>query len=157
MHPSPCLAPLTLPQPGLGALRDAAEAEGFGFVQRLMRDWESGANRFARPGEQLVGAFDGVRLLGFAGVNQDPYLRQAGVGRLRHLYVSPGQRGRGIGTALVRHLLRSAAFYRLRLRTDTAAAAAFYLRLGFHPVADETATHEIRLPSAGHAEGAAGD
>jgi len=156
MHAPPRLSPLSLPQPGLEALRDAAEVEGFGFVQRLMLDWDSGANRFAQPGEQLVGAFDEARLLGFAGLNRDPYLRQAGVGRLRHLYVGPGARGRGVGAALVRHLLRSAAFHRLRLRTDTAAGAAFYLRLGFHAVMDATATHEIHLPSAGHAAPAGG-
>jgi len=160
MTPPPRLLPLMLPQPGLAALRDAALVEGFGFVERLMRDWDSGANRFAQPGEQLVGAFEGAWLLGFVGLNRDPYLLQAGVGRLRHLYVAPGARGRGVGAALVRHLLRGTAFHRLRLRTDTAAAAAFYLRLGFHPVADATATHEIHLPPAGHdaqADGVAGD
>jgi GNAT superfamily N-acetyltransferase len=143
------IAPVMPPQPGLDALGDAALAEGYGFLRRLMQDWASGANRFDQPGEQLIGAFAGTHLLGVCGLNRDPYLRSRGVGRLRHLYVAPGHRRHGIATALVRSLLRTVAFHRLRLRTDTAEATAFYLRLGFHPVVDATATHAINLQPAG--------
>jgi GNAT superfamily N-acetyltransferase len=143
------IAPMAPPQPGLDALSDAALAEGFGFLRRLMQDWASGANRFDQPGEQLIGAFAGTHLLGVCGLNRDPYLRSQGVGRLRHLYVAPGHRRHGIATALVRPLLGTGDFHQLRLRTDTAEAAAFYLRLGFHPVADATASHAISLRPAG--------
>jgi GNAT superfamily N-acetyltransferase len=127
----------------LAPLRDEATRDGFGFVGRLVKDWSSGSNTFNRPGERLVGALRGDQLLGFCGLNRDPYSAQSAVGRLRHLYVSRSEREKGIGSALVRHLLEEArkAFKIVRLRTDTSEAARFYERLGFERTREKGASH----------------
>lgn len=129
----------------------AAEQEGFGFMTRLAAEWQSGANRFDRPGELLLGASTLSGLVALGGLNRDPYASAPGIGRLRHLYVLPGLRRQGIAAALVQSLIAAAAapgsgFHSLRLRCDTPAAAAFYARLGFAPVDDAAATHSLRLP-----------
>lgn len=48
---------------GLDVLVRESEAEGFNFLQRLVADWESGANRFSRPGEALFVAMRGEQVL----------------------------------------------------------------------------------------------
>jgi len=64
-------------------------------------------------------------------------------GRLRHLYVRPAWRRQGVGKALVEEVLGSArsSFSRVRLRTDDAAAGAFYAALGFAASTEPNATH----------------
>jgi ribosomal protein S18 acetylase RimI-like enzyme len=140
---------------GLSALADEAQSEGFGFVHRLISDFNSGSNRFDRTGERLLGAFWSDELVGICGLNRDPYTDRHDVGRLRHLYVRKGDRHRGIGAALVEQLLKGASppFSLIRLRTNTAEAAAFYERLGFKAVGERTATHARTLtgPLAGRA------
>ena len=125
------------------ALREEAAREGFQFLERLFADWTSGTNRFGGSGETFVGAFVGDRLVAVAGVNREPYDPAPSRARLRHLYVLRAFRRRGIATILVTHLLEEArkTFDEMRLRTDTAEAAAFYERIGFDPVQLETASH----------------
>jgi GNAT superfamily N-acetyltransferase len=137
------IEPIDGDHPGLAVLAEQARSEGFGFVQRLISDWSSGSNRFDRTGERLLGAFWSGELAGICGLNRDPYTDRHDVGRLRHLYVRKSDRHRGIGAALVEHLLKGASppFSMIRLRTNTAEAAAFYERLGFAVVGDRTATH----------------
>jgi GNAT superfamily N-acetyltransferase len=121
--------------------------EGFLFVDRLVRDWTSGSNRFDLGGEQFLYAFAGEILIGVCGLNRDPYLDQDGIGRLRHLYVRECARRRGVASALVRRMLDEAGntFQVVRLRTATMEAAAFYLWHGFVPVWEETASHAKAL------------
>ncbi len=130
---------------GIGRLVEAGLDEGFPFVERLVREWHSGANRFDAPGEVFLGVHEASELRGFGGLNVDPYCAEPGVGRVRHLYVEPGARGRGLGAALVRELVRRAAprFERLRLRTRH--AGAFYESLGFVRVDEPDATHVLEL------------
>jgi GNAT superfamily N-acetyltransferase len=129
--------------PGVTRLHAEAIEEGFRFVERLVSDWKSGLNRFDLPGESFLGVFIGSDLLGFCGLNRDPYSTQDAVCRLRHLYVQRNARRAGIGSALVQHLLieGSATFRAVRVRTDSEDAAAFYLRQGFAQITDETASH----------------
>ena len=133
---------LDLPS-GIEELCAEAAGEGFRFMDRLTSEWRSGINRFARPGEVLLGAFQAADLVAVGGLNRDPYANQDGVGRLRHLYVRRSTRHSGVGSVLVSTLLDRAdnAFHSVRLRTQTREAADFYVSLGFHPVQDETATH----------------
>ena len=86
-------------------------------------------------------------MLGIGGLNVDPYAGAAGTGRLRRLYVMPEARRQRIGLRLVMALLERAwpVFERVRLSTDTAAAARFYERLGFAPVTAPDATHILVL------------
>jgi GNAT superfamily N-acetyltransferase len=124
-----------------------AESEGHRFVRRLQHEWNSGENRFEALGEFLMSAYIDDRLVAIGGLNIDPYSSAAGVGRLRHVYVSSVARRLGVGTQLVKRVMNEAArtFATLRLRTTTIEAAAFYERLGFLAVNEENATHIIRL------------
>ncbi|ABB10864.1 GCN5-related N-acetyltransferase [Burkholderia lata] len=132
----------TLPPQLLDFEREAVD-QGFNFVGRLIREWQDGSNRFDKPGECLLAVTDNGTLLGVGGLNVDPYVPDGLTGRLRRLYVANAFRRRGIGEALVAALLQRAEqqFHQVRLSTDTESAAAFYSRLGFRAVEDETATH----------------
>jgi GNAT superfamily N-acetyltransferase len=125
-------------------LAAASEREGFEFVRRLEREWRSGANRFDRPGEVLLAAFLGSELGAIGGLNQDPYLSDPSVGRVRHVYVAPERRDAGVGSALVRAIMAAGltTFSSIRLRTANARSNVFYERLGFERLLnDPTATH----------------
>jgi len=132
---------------GVDPLVVEAERQGFAFMRRFVEEWASGANRFDGPGECVLGAFSAGQLLGVAGLNRDPYVDVEGVGRLRHLYVLASARRLGVGTLLVRRILQEArsSFHVVRLRTTT--ASAFYLRLGFSGVDEETASHLMPVAS----------
>ena len=131
----------------LDVLQAEAVRQGFGFIDRLVSDWTNGVNTFSQPGECLLGAFAENRLVGIGGLNRDPYLVRTDVGRVRHLYILDGWRRRGIGRALLARLLSEAraAFAEVRLRTDTESAAAFYVRFGFCPIKDATASHALNF------------
>jgi GNAT superfamily N-acetyltransferase len=118
-------------------------------MRRLREDWASGVNRFACPGELLLGAWVGERLVAVGGLNRDPYMSADAIGRLRHVYVLDDVRRLGIGTLIVARIIAeaSACFSLLRLRTMTAEGAAFYDRLGFQRASDPFATHVIDLRS----------
>ena len=120
-------------------------------MRRVVDEWESGANRFAGEGEALLGCFAGGRLVAICGLVRDPYQSEAGVGRLRNLYVLPEFRGRSIGSALTRRVIELArsSFEVLRLRAATPEAAALYERLGFGATAElEHCTHVMRFEPA---------
>ena len=70
--------------------------EDFYAMQRMRDDWGAGTNRFNRPGEILLEARAGARLVGICGLNRDPYAQSSEVGRVRHLYVDPEFRRRGM-------------------------------------------------------------
>lgn len=133
----------------LGVLLRESEEEGFRFIVRLVEEWDSGTDRFDKPGEALflVAGSESPEAIG--GLNIDPYQADSTVARIRHLYVRPAARRRRLGTRLARRLLahaRSRSFVAVRLLTDTDGAAAFYESLGFHRSGMSTdATHELTL------------
>ena len=138
----------SLPIDRLVALATEAEATGFRGLSRLFSEWQAGGNRFDQPGEALFIATDNGRVVGVCGLNRDPYLGDPTVGRVRHLYVAVGHRRTGIGSRLVRAVVGAARghFARLRLRTDSPGADAFYRSLGFLPVTGEPAcSHQLVL------------
>lgn len=126
------------PTDRLAALLGESERQGFGFVRRLVQEWESGANRFDRPGEALFVARVGDDVVGVCGLNVDPYADDPKVGRVRHLYVLVPHRRRGVGEQLVADVLEAARgrFERLHLRTTNPTAARLYERLGFRRTFD---------------------
>lgn len=126
-----------------------ARSERFQFVARLVREWKRGKNRFAETGEIFLCSYLDDVLVGFGGLNRDPYSRNPQEGRIRHVYFAPEARGRGLGGALVRELIRRAppAFTRLRLASQQ--AAPFYEHLGFLPTSEPKATHVLELESPG--------
>jgi GNAT superfamily N-acetyltransferase len=110
-----------------------SEQAGFRFVRRLVEEWRSGSNRFARPGEALFVAMSGERVVGVCGLNVDPYVTSGSVGRVRRLYMLSAFRRRGVGRRLVREVIAASrsSFQSLRLRTETAEASRLYTALGF--------------------------
>jgi GNAT superfamily N-acetyltransferase len=131
----------------ISTLLAVSRGEGHNLVERLVDEWD-GSNRFDRPGEIALEARFGPRLVGVGGLNRDPYVDDPGVGRIRHLYVTPDVRGMGVGRALVIALVDHAreSFERVRLRAGASDARGFYLRLGFEETPDEEdSTHQIRL------------
>lgn len=137
--------PISLDDTDVQPLSDQAWSDGYPFVERMLHDWTSGANRFDGPGEKLIGAFEDDTLIGFCGLNRDPYVHE-NVGRIRHLYVDLGHRHAGIARALVTRTLDGASvwFPRIRLRA-TPASRSFYELLGFLVVDEAEATHAKRL------------
>jgi GNAT superfamily N-acetyltransferase len=133
---------------GIARLVDLGLAEGFPFVERLVREWERGENRFAKPGELFLGSYVDDALVGFGGLNRDPYSSDPSEGRIRHVYFEPKVRGLGLGGELVRELVRRAPPSFLRLRLVTRRAAAFYEHLGFRATDEPNATHVLVLPDA---------
>jgi GNAT superfamily N-acetyltransferase len=118
------------------------------MVRRLVDEWETGANRFDKPGEALFGAWLDGRLVGVCGLNVDPFADDEHTGRVRHLYVLPDFRRRGIGRRLVLQVMKTAhgRFDDLRLRTNEPDAARLYEALGFRFLPDSNdCTHMTKV------------
>jgi GNAT superfamily N-acetyltransferase len=133
-----------LPPELFTTLLEESRRAGFRFIERLIGEWEGGRNRFDQPGEQLFGAFLVDSLIAVGGLNIDPFAAESRCGRVRHLFVLQAYRRRGVGRHLMARIIAAARthFTRLRLRTNTPDAAAFYETLGFQRYTDaETATH----------------
>lgn len=120
---------------------------GFHAMERLITDWQTGVNRFDRPGEALFIARQGDRILGVCGLNRDPCIDSSQIGRVRRLYVMHDSRRQGIGRTLVHQVIEVAklSFDRLHVRTTNPIAAQFYQSLGFVPCHCESATHTLNL------------
>lgn len=84
-------------------------------------------DRLVRDATRVVGAYDGTRQVGFARCFSDG-VTLAWVG---DVYVEGPYRGRGIGEAMVRHLIQGSAFAHIRWMLGTADAHTFYAKLGF--------------------------
>jgi GNAT superfamily N-acetyltransferase len=141
-----------LPTDIVDALVPSSNREGFEPINWLQKDWRSGKNKFAKPGEALYVARSDDRLVGVCGVNRDPYTKSDSICRLRRLYVLPQFRRMGVGRLLVERAFEDARihFTGIRLRTFDEQAAAFFEALGFREVKDQgVATHEKRLDSVG--------
>jgi GNAT superfamily N-acetyltransferase len=142
------LDPMTSLPDDIAALLGASLAEGHNLVKRLVDEWNDGSNRFDLPGEIALEARLGRKLVGVGGLNRDPYLDDPAAGRIRHLYVLPEARRRGVGRSLVLALIAQArpTFSRVRLRTSQPDASLLYMALGFEETGDEPdATHVFRL------------
>lgn len=133
--------------PALRELAVLAVAEGFGFVTRFLDDVTLDRVALGASREFFVAVVEDEQLLAIGGVTPDPYIDDASIGRLRHVYVRPDVRGKHIGRALVRYIEERAArcYASVRLRTDTREAAQFYERLGYDPVDSKSATHQRSL------------
>jgi len=138
---------IELPTPGIEQLRSEALGEGYDFIETLIEEWRTGANRYDQPGETLLGCFDGDVLVAVGGLNIDPFANDPTVGRVRRVYVRPAWRNRGIGRALVATLVELARghFQRVRLRAENPDAGRLYERMGFSPTTEPEATHVLYL------------
>jgi GNAT superfamily N-acetyltransferase len=137
-----------LPPERFAELLAESEASGYRFLRRVADEWESGVNRFLRPGEALLAAEIDGRLVGVCGLNVDPFLDDPRVGRVRNVYVLSEHRRHGLGRRLVEAAIALARghFDRLRLRGEDAGPARLYESLGFrrcHGIPD--CTHIMEL------------
>ena len=131
----------------LAPLISASREEGYHFLVRLKHEYLSGKARFEASGETLLGIFESSVLVGIGGITRDPDPTIQRTGRVRHVYVLPGYRRRGIGKALLRAIerLAKAHFSSLVLRAGGMAAESFFLRVGYGPVSSEDAVTHRRL------------
>jgi GNAT superfamily N-acetyltransferase len=132
-------------------LMPAAAQEKFRALEWLRQDWQTGVNRFSKPGEAFYVARLQDRLVGVCGLNRDPYAKGAGVGRIRRLYVLPAFRRRGVGRELVHRVIADgrACFGAFHVRTVDPQAGAFYAAIGFAPAPGQADfTHELILDTA---------
>jgi GNAT superfamily N-acetyltransferase len=81
---------------------------------------------------RVVHAYAAGRLVGFARAISDG----VSTAYLNNMMVDPDHRRRGIGRALVEHLLRDADGIKFVLHTRPGPAAAFWAALGFAPATD---------------------
>jgi N-acetylglutamate synthase-like GNAT family acetyltransferase len=143
-----CRCVVAWPEARLAPLVEESIAEGFGQLLRLRDEWRSGANRFEEPGEGLWIAECGERVVAVCGLNRDPFAHDPGIARLRRLYVTRSERGRGLGRRLVSGILRHAArdFGEVRLRAGHSSSEGFFHALGFERAGSlPEATHRMRL------------
>lgn len=140
----------------LSPLLRKSQSEGYNLVLRLSEGWESGENRFDKPGEAFFAVEHEGRWLAVGGRSLDPYLGDAGAIRVRHVYVLPEWRGAGVGSALMKKILDipPGMFHRVTLRSLNPIARKFYERLGFTALGDGPVTHELPLAAPVKEEGA---
>ena len=96
----------------------------------MIEEFESGKNRFDKPNEFLLMAYDNGQLIACGGLNlqwneQDIETR---IGRVRRFYVLPKYRKHGVGKQLLQYLEKKAIanFSALCLNTEIKSAANFY-------------------------------
>lgn len=106
------------------------------MVARLLDDFRSGANRFDRPGELLLGCLEGDVVVAVCGLNIEEETCFGKAGRIRRLYVLPSHRGKGLARSLVDAVVAAAAgwFDALIVNVGTLPARGFYEHLGFAAV-----------------------
>jgi GNAT superfamily N-acetyltransferase len=136
---------IVLPVPGVELLQSEAQDEGYDFIETLVEEWASRANRFDAPGEALCGHLDQGLLVAVGGLNRDPFAGRPDMGRIRRVYVRSAWRNRGIGRALVTALVDEARthFTCVRLRAENALAARLYECMGFVPIESPDASHML--------------
>ncbi|MBI1188015.1 MAG: GNAT family N-acetyltransferase [Alphaproteobacteria bacterium] len=123
--------------PDIALLRAAAAAEGYAHMETLVRDWESGAERFDKDGCALFGVYADGDLVGIGGVTREPTDPNGDVLRARRLYVLPHHRGRGVGASLVGAIVQEAFQNVSTLTVGRTKADKFWRKMGFSPVCDE--------------------
>ncbi len=85
-----------------------SKEEGFNFLKKLINEYENKLNTFNKTGECLYGIFQGEKLIGIGGLNEDPYTENNKIGRLRRFYISKDYRRIGLGKSLLNKLLSHA-------------------------------------------------
>lgn len=132
----------------LKPLIEDSQKEGILFVQRLIKEWVTKTNCFDEKGEVLLMAKDDSKMIGLCGLNIDPYCGVSGLGRVRHLYILSSKRRQGVGTLLIKHIVKQAQqnFDLLNLRTNNPEADRFYLARGFQRSYERPeCTHILKL------------
>jgi GNAT superfamily N-acetyltransferase len=127
--------------PDIEILRTEAAADGIRNMGILVEDWESGKERYDRPGEALFGAFDGARLVGIGCVKIETALPAM---RMRRLYVLRAARRHGTGHTLAQAMIARGfeSAGRLTCNAIPPGAGEFWDAMGFERVTADGWTHE---------------
>jgi GNAT superfamily N-acetyltransferase len=137
-----------LPLLDLQPLLVESRNQDFNFLDWLVEEYASGANRFDQPGEALFAIYSQPYLIAIGGLNGDPYLQESGIGRVRRVYVLSSWRRKGIGQRLMQQIVAEARLYfrLLTLRTFDERADKFYRAIGFQTEPEiDGATHHLKL------------
>jgi GNAT superfamily N-acetyltransferase len=136
--------------PGFELLRHAADGEAYNMLALLAKEWADGTNRFEKPGEALVAAYDAGALAGLGAMTHDPNIE--GALRMRRFYVSPRHRRSGVGRALAHALLDRPEVQgkTVTLNAPQVEAARFWEALGFVRDNKDGHTH-VRMEPYAHA------
>ncbi|MCP3143310.1 GNAT family N-acetyltransferase [Pyxidicoccus xibeiensis] len=121
----------------LRGLEEHPEAFGASLAEDSALPMETVRSRLVGPAQVVLGAFDGARLVGVAGLQRAGGQKHAHTGVVWGMYVAPEARSRGLGrrllTALVEEARRMAGVERLILSVavGNGAAQGLYRTLGF--------------------------
>jgi ribosomal protein S18 acetylase RimI-like enzyme len=105
--------------------------------------------RDAPPTTLQLGAFEDGRLIGIATLIRETGVKESHKGRIYAVYVTPGQRGQGVGHALIARLLELAARdpsleqVLLGVSESQAAARQLYQSFGFQTFGTEPRAMKI--------------
>jgi len=91
---------------GLDEILTESKSLGYGMIERLIFEWESGANDFRKENEAFFAYERGGKVLGVGGINEEPYLHIKHYGRMRHLYVLKEWRRNRVGTEIVKATIK---------------------------------------------------
>lgn len=135
----------TLDKSAIQELLMESESQGYHYLTKMVSQWESGENRFARGNEKLICFKENEKVIGIGGINEEPYLRRKGYGRLRDVFVLTKYRRNHIGRQIVEHLIEFGKrhYKAITLRIpENKEAGPFYEAIGFLRTDDiETVTH----------------
>jgi len=119
---------------GLDQILTESQKNGYGMIERLITEWESGATDFSGENEAYFAYEKHGEVLGVGGINEEPYLRIKEYGRMRHLYVLKKWRRKGVGREIVSATIEFAKdHYNLMtlMTPKDGSADVFYESLGF--------------------------
>ncbi|MGH1256118.1 MULTISPECIES: GNAT family N-acetyltransferase [Bacillus] len=121
-----------------------SKEEGFNFLIKLISEYENKINIFNKTGECLYGIFQGEKLIGIGGLNEDPYTENNKISRLRRFYIAKEYRRKGLGRLLLVRIISDAKkhFNIVVLNADTVQGDKFYTSIGF--------VKEIKFVGASH-------
>lgn len=125
-------------------LNDCAKIEGYGFLDRLAKNWQGGAY-LGDTDASVFGVFGLGDLVAIGAQTADEYDSSPDHRRLRHFYVHPDARRNGIGRNLAGTLIQEAfqlAPY-LHLRATHDLSRAFWDAMGFERVDRPDRSHRL--------------
>ena len=128
----------------LTPLRREALEEGYGFVERLYRDWDAGEVRFEEEDERLLCIWVDGEIAAIGGVTRDPSDQRCL--RMRRFYVRAAFRRKGLARKLALSLLDilRTSQREIRVNAGTEIAPRFWESIGFEAVRAKEHTHILR-------------
>jgi RimJ/RimL family protein N-acetyltransferase len=133
----------------LYALQESPEAFGSSYEEEKDRPLDAVAERLSAENNHVFGAFTGTgQLIGLTGLYREPRTKTHHKAQIWGVYVAPGHRGRGAGSALMEAALSRARELGLRqvnlgVNTASHAAVRLYESCGFERFGPEKEAFKI--------------